>query len=250
VHGIIAHDRKSVINFWGRIPKVLKDEGINVFRGNTDAWGGYESNALILKKTIEEILAQTRKEKVNIIAHSKGGIDSRYLIYKHNFADKIASLTTVCTPHRGSEIADFIINQKIIHTKFTKSVLRIFGKLYGDANPDLYDVNYLLTTARMKEFNEKVIMDEKVFYQSLYTTMSKADDDLAFYYPYSYIKKISGDNDGMVSEYSTSWGNNVSKIDGSISHGQILDLRGKNVRGINIPDVYVNIVRKLSVNGF
>ena len=250
VHGIIAHDRRSIIKFWGRIPKILANKGIKVFRGNTDAWGGYESNALILKKTIEDILVKTGKDKVNIIAHSKGGIDSRYLIHKHNFGGKIASLTTICTPHHGSEIADFIYGQKIIHTKFAKKALRVFGKLYGDTTPDLYRVIYQLTTAGMKEFNEKVTADDKVFYQSLYTLMSKASDDLTFYYPYSYIKKRVGENDGLVGEYSAIWGNNVGKIDGSISHAQILDLRSKNIRKINIPDIYLNIVQNLSENGF
>ena len=102
VHGIFAHDRASIIKFWGRIPQFLTGRGIPVFWGNTDAWGSYESNALILKKTIESILAQTRTKKVNIIAHSKGGIDARYLVWKHDFGAKVASLTTMCTPHHGS----------------------------------------------------------------------------------------------------------------------------------------------------
>ena len=37
-------------------------------------------------------------EKVNIIAHSKGGLDSRYMITHLGLADKVASLTTVATP--------------------------------------------------------------------------------------------------------------------------------------------------------
>jgi len=250
VHGIIAHDRMSIIKYWGRIPEVLASRGIKVFRGNTDAWGSCESNALILKKTIEDALLETKKERVNIIAHSKGGIDSRYLIWKHDFGDKVASLTTICTPHRGAEIADLIYNQKITHTKFTKKVLSIFGKLYGDTNPNLYNVNYQLTTAGMEEFNEKVLMDAKVFYQSLYTTMDNAFDDIMFFYPYLYIKKIRGKNDGLVSEFSARWGNNVIKIEGGISHAEILDFKKKKISGINIPDIYVEIAEGLSGNDF
>jgi triacylglycerol lipase len=228
----------------------LADKGIKVFRGNTDSWGSFESNALFLKKTIENILAKTGEKKVNIIAHSKGGIDSRFLIYKHNFGNKIASLTTLCTPHRGSEIADFLYGKKIIHTKFIKNFLHILGKLYGDKNPDLYNVNEQLTTAKMKEFNEKIIMDDKVFFQSLWTTINKKSDDLAFYYSYPYIKKISGENDGLVSEFSANWGNFAKKIDENISHGQILDLKNKNFRGINVPEIYLKIAQDLSEKGF
>jgi len=250
VHGIIAHDRRSLFKFWGRIPEVLTSRGIKVFRGNTDAWGDYESNALILKKTIENVLAQTKTDKINIIAHSKGGIDSRYLIWKHDFGDKIASLTTICTPHHGSEIADLIYNQKFLYKKISKKVISIFGKLYGDTNPNLYNLNYQLTTAKMKEFNEKIKLDNRVFYQSLYTTMNSAFDDKVFYYTYSYLKKISGKNDGLVSENSSIWGDNTVKIEGGISHAQILDYKNKKISGINIPDIYLRIVENLSKNNF
>jgi len=250
VHGIIAHDRESPINFWGRIPEIFKSMGIKVFLGNTDAWGDCESNALILKNTIEGILKETGNEKVNIIAHSKGGIDSRYLIWKHNFGDKIASLTTICTPHNGAEIADLIYNQKITHTKLTKKVLTIFGKLYGDTNPNIFNVNYRLTTKEMQKFNEKVITDNGVFYQSLYTTMNNAFDDLMFFYTYLYIYKISGRNDGLVSEQSAKWGKYVSKIDGGISHAEILDVKKRKISGKDIPDIFLKIIEDLGKKGF
>jgi len=250
VHGVVAHDRTGRIKFWGRIPDVLTARRIKVFLGNTDSWGDYESNALTLKKTIENVLQETQSEKVNIIAHSKGGIDSRYLIWKHGFGDKIASLTTICTPHHGSEIADLIYGRKITHTKLTKKTMSIFGELYGDTNPNLYDVNYQLTTASMKKFNEKVPMDTGVFYQSLYTTMDNAFDDLTFFYTHLYLKRVSGKNDGIVSEKSARWGDNIVKIEGGISHAEILDIKQQRISGIDIPGIYVEIVRGLSERGF
>lgn len=250
VHGILAHDRASLIKFWGRIPQILTGCGIKVYWGNTDAWGEYESNALILKRTIEKILSENKTDKVNILAHSKGGIDSRYLVWKHNFGDKIASLTTICTPHHGSEIADLIFNKEIIHKDLTKKALSIFGKLCGDTNPNLYNVNYQLTTANMKEFNKKIPMDNRVFYQSLYTTMNNALDEKMLSFSYSYINNISGKNDGLVSEYSAKWGENIGKIEGGISHVGILDVNSKKIPGVNIPDIYVKIAKELSNKGF
>ncbi len=103
VHGIIAHDRPSFNKFWGRIPQTLRETGTKVFFGNTDAWGDIKSNAKILKTSIDKILDETKSEKVNIIAHSKGGLDSRYFIWKYNYGDKIASLTTISTPHHARD---------------------------------------------------------------------------------------------------------------------------------------------------
>jgi hypothetical protein len=59
-----------------------------------------------------------------------------------------------------------------------------------------------------------------------------------------------GDNDGTVSEYSAKWSNNIIKIEGGISHAEILDYKGKKISGINIPDIYIDIVNKLSEKGF
>jgi len=250
VHGIIAHDRASAIKFWGRIPEVLTGMGINVFRGNTDAWGSYESNALILKKTIVNILSHTRAKKVNIIAHSKGGIDARYLVWKHGFGDKIASITTLCTPHHGSEVADLLYHQKILHQPLTRSALSLLGKVYGDANPNLYKLIYQLTTAKMKKFNEKIPKDANIYYQSLYTTMDNDSGEKILSYTHSYIKEISGENDGLVSECSAQWGDNIAKIAGGVSHAEILDYKSREISGVNIPDIYIGIVKGLSKRHF
>ncbi|GHT91300.1 hypothetical protein FACS1894140_1650 [Spirochaetia bacterium] len=278
VHGIVAHDRQGRVDFWGRIPQTLKERGYKVFFGNTDALGDYESNAEILKTTIEKILRETNQEKVNIIAHSKGGIDSRYLIWKYNFGDKVASLTTISTPHHGAELADLLYKQGAIRANAAMGVLNtigelsgdsnlgpyvshqvkttvrdaleILGKFYGDKNPNLFKLNYQLTTENMKQFNETVEMDPRVYYQSMYTTMNNSFDELMFFYTYRYIDKISGRNDGVVSKKSAEWGNNIIEIKGGISHIEIIDFKKRKISGIDIPSIYVGIVNELGKKGF
>jgi triacylglycerol lipase len=250
VHGIAMYDRTGAFNAWGKIPKTLVDKGVQVFYGNTDAWSSYESNALMLKESIEKILSETGKEKVNIIAHSKGGIDSRYLIWEHDFGGKIASLTTICTPHRGAETADLVYNQELVHTKMSLRVLALYGKLSSDIRPNIYQVNYQLTTMYMKEFNEKVIMDNMVYCQSLYTIMNNIFDDLLFRYTYPYINSVSGANDGLVSAYSAQWGSNYAKIDSGISHREIIGLKKRIMPSKNISAIYIGIVKDLSKKGF
>jgi len=250
VHGILAHDRGGMINFWGRIPQTLREKNIQVFFGNTDAWGSYETNAELLKATIDKVLIETNSEKVNIIAHSKGGIDSRYLIWKYNYGDKVASLTTISTPHHGAEIADLIYSQKIVHSRIAKNALITFGKFYGDIKPDLFNMNYQLTTQNMREFNKIITMDENVYYQSVYTLMRSSFDDLMFFYSHWYIKLFYGNNDGIVSERSARWSNNIIKIEGGISHAEILDYKMKKIYGVDIPDIYIKIVDGLSEKGF
>jgi triacylglycerol lipase len=250
VHGIIAHDRPGIIKYWGKIPQTLREAGARVFFGNTDSWGDYESNAKLLKITIDGILSETNSDKVNIIAHSKGGLDARYFIWKYGYGNKVASLTTVSTPHHGAELADMIYRRKIVHTRIAKKAITLFGKLYGDKNPDLFTVNYQLTTDYMNTFNKNVLMDDKVYYQNFYTIMKNSLDDILFSNSYRKIKKISGDNDGFVSECSAKWGDNSVKIEGGISHGEILDYKLRKISGVHIPGIYKKIVHGLCEKGF
>ena len=250
VHVIARNDRNRLMRPWGRIPDVLEKNGIEIYYGNTDAWGSILSNAELLKETIDSILEETNYEKVNIIAHSKGGIDSRYCIWRYDYGDKVASLTTISTPHYGAEIADLIFNTKIIHTNPIKRRLQLIGRLFGDVKPDMYNVNYELTTDNMSEFNATVTMDSRVYYQSIYSTIHDPSDDPQFSRSYAHIKNVSGDNDGLVSEKSASWGYNIIKIPDNISHEQIIDHGRKKIPEMIIPNIYLEIVIGLGRLGF
>ena len=64
-----------------------------------------------LAERIRQIVEETGCEKVNIIAHSKGGLDSRYAISECGMGKYVASLTTINTPHRGCEFADYLLSK-------------------------------------------------------------------------------------------------------------------------------------------
>ena len=68
------------IFYWGRIPDTLRERGATVYLGGQDAWGTVAGNAEQLRKTVLRILECEQCEKINIIAHSKGGLEARYLI--------------------------------------------------------------------------------------------------------------------------------------------------------------------------
>lgn len=63
-----------------------------------------------LETRIRQIVEETGCEKVNVIAHSKGGLDTRAAIALTSAGDYIASLTTINTPHRGCEFADYLLD--------------------------------------------------------------------------------------------------------------------------------------------
>ena len=65
VHGMGFRDRKHLC-YWGRVPKRLESHGAKVFFGHQDSVGSVESNADIIARSLDEVLAQTGAEKVNI----------------------------------------------------------------------------------------------------------------------------------------------------------------------------------------
>jgi Predicted acetyltransferases and hydrolases with the alpha/beta hydrolase fold len=250
VHGLAVKDKRV---FWGRIPKRLQEAGLNVYPGKTDSWGSFESNAHLLAKTIDEVLALHQCEKVNIIAHSKGGIDSRFLISSLGYAGKVAGLTTIATPHHGSEIVDFILERRAIYSPKAKQIINSLVKVYGDKSPDPYRIAAELSTEGMKEFNRNNPDHPGVRYSSYHSILKDSLDDLYCSYTFNFLRKIAGENDGIVSLKSARWGTDFTLIEGlkksGISHLDIIDLKRKKVSGLDIPAQYLKIVEKLMERG-
>ena len=105
IHGAGFRDLKWPA-YWGRIPAVLEAQGATIYYGLQDCWASIETNAQEIAVRIDEILAESGSEKVNIIAHSKGGLDARMAASSFGCGSKIASITTVATPHHGSKTID------------------------------------------------------------------------------------------------------------------------------------------------
>ncbi|MFP4227094.1 MAG: esterase/lipase family protein, partial [Desulfobacterales bacterium] len=58
-----------------------------------------------LADRINEVLKETGAAKVNIVAHSLGGVLARYAIKNLYMEDKVSRLISIGSPHRGSRVA-------------------------------------------------------------------------------------------------------------------------------------------------
>jgi triacylglycerol lipase len=74
-----------------------------------DKCGSVAQHATELKSIVDKILRDTGYEKVNIVAHSKGGLDARWYISTSGSTDKVANLIMIGTPNAGST-AEFFEN--------------------------------------------------------------------------------------------------------------------------------------------
>ncbi|WP_330694002.1 esterase/lipase family protein [Lacrimispora sp.] len=255
VHGVFFRDYKY-LNYWGRIPKELIMNGAVIFYGNHQSAASVIDSGKELAERVRQIVGETGCGKLNIIAHSKGGLDSRYAVSQLGIENYIASLTTVNTPHYGCQFADYLLSKVPESTRnFIAQKYNSALKKFGDSNPDFLAAVNDLTASSCKQLNDTVLDIPGVFYQSVGSKLNVASSGrfpLNFSYP--LVKYFDGENDGLVSTSSSGWGENRIKltVKGSrgISHGDLIDLNRENIEGFDVREFYVQLVKGLKESGF
>ncbi|MDE6845918.1 MAG: triacylglycerol lipase [Lachnospiraceae bacterium] len=255
VHGVFFRDFRF-FNYWGRIPAELKRNGATLFYGCQQSAASVAKCGEELSGRIKQIIQETGCEKVNIIAHSKGGLDSRYAISACGAAPYVASLTTINTPHRGCIFADYLLD-KIPDAVCDKVAVKYNAALtlLGDPNPDFMEAVQDLTASSCTRLNALLPDDPQVYYQSVGSKMNGAfSGRFPLNMSYPMVKHFDGANDGLVSVDSMKWGSNfiyLSVPDGrGISHGDMIDLNRENISGFDMREFYVNLVHDLKERGF
>ena len=255
VHGVFFRDFRF-FNYWGRVPGELKRNGADIYYGNQQSAASVARCGEELTARIRDILKASGCDKVNIIAHSKGGLDSRYAISVCGAADCVASLTTVNTPHRGCIFADYLLNKipdKVCHSVSSKYNATL--KRFGDHDPDFLEAVQDLTASACEGMNDKMPDCPGVYYQSVGTKMNRASSGrfpLNMVYP--MVKHFDGDNDGLVSVESMKWGSRFTYLTvpkgRGISHGDMIDLNRENIPGFDVREFYVGLVHDLKEMGY
>ncbi len=255
VHGIFFRDWQ-LFNYWGRVPAELIRNGAEVYYGNQQSARSVHDSALELKEKIMQVIEETGAEKVNIIAHSKGGLDARYAISCLGMDKYVATLTTLNTPHNGCDMVDFLLGKvpEKIAAGIANKYNRVFGAL-GDSTPDFMAGVRSLSAVNMAELNRQMPDSPDVSYRSCMSVMKCALSagfvPLAF--SYLLIKKLNGRNDGLVWEESARHGRYrliENKHLRGISHGDVIDLLRENVEDYDVREFYTGLVAELKSEGY
>ncbi len=255
VHGVFFRDRKY-FNYWGRIPAELKRNGAVVFYGEQQSAAATADAAAELKENILKIIHTTGCEKVNIIAHSKGGLESRYAVSRLGLAPWVASLTTINTPHQGCAFVDWLLEK--VPTCVCNWIAGRYDaalKHMGDTDPDFYAAVCDLTSHQSESFNQDTPDVPEVYYQSV---GSKMKGWYSAPFPqnisYLFLHRFEKENDGLVGVHSMKWGSRFQMVSApgrrGISHGDMIDLNRQNIRGFDVREFYVGLVQDLKKQGF
>lgn len=217
VHGIARFDILKVmfreklnipehgdqLEYFKGIRSHLVANGFNVSAPNLPFAGSVELRAEALRNHVNEVIQRTGSQKVHIIAHSMGGIDSRHMIVDKSMADRVATLTTIGTPHLGTVVADRITQPG--------------GALLVGMLDRVVDVDGFadLTTAACDQFNRRAEDAEarnSVGYQTYAASENVTDVFSPLVPSWVIISRLDGDNDGLVSVRSQQW---ISELVGS-----------------------------------
>ncbi len=203
-HGLLGFDELSVAgvrhDYFHGLPARLARQAGDVHCPRVAAAGSVAVRAEALAACIRAL----PDRRVNVIAHSMGGLDARYAIARLGLGARVASLTTIGTPHLGTPLAD-------AGTRLGERLgLRRALDLLGVGLDAFYD----LTTARMAEFNRAVPDVRGVAYASVVGVARERGRTHPLLLPgYLYLRGLAGENDGVVPAASQRWGEVLFEIE-------------------------------------
>jgi triacylglycerol lipase len=205
VHGLLGFRvvrvvGRPVFSYFPGIPGFFEASGNRVFDVALSPTASVMQRATELREHFHNELPS---EPVHVIAHSMGGLDSRCMISRLGMADRVLSLTTIGTPHRGTSFADWGIRRFERVAKPLLKLLRIPDQAFYD-----------LTTESCAAFNAETPDVPGVKYQSVAGQCGGGWLGMEWRLPHYIVQRTEGPNDGVVSIQSATYGDSTDVWDG------------------------------------
>jgi triacylglycerol lipase len=165
VHGMAGFRNIGPIDYFYDIPAALRMDGHDVWVSRQDPINDSEARGAQVLAFVQTVLAATGKAKVDLIAHSQGGFDARYVASA--LGDRVATVVTIATPHAGDPVADVALANT---GPVSQAVLAALLDLYGAASGLPSDARAqvaTLTAAGAKAFFARHPDDARVAYYSI-----------------------------------------------------------------------------------
>jgi triacylglycerol lipase len=107
VHGFSGFHEIGPLDYFFGVLSDLEEMGeTELYAPALPPYNASQVRAQVLAQVIDDVIEETNRAKVHLIAHSQGGIDSRRVVAGMGYADRVASVTTIATPHHGTPLAD------------------------------------------------------------------------------------------------------------------------------------------------
>lgn len=204
VHGLFGFDRIGIpgarFDYFRGIAKHLGTLGCVAHAVKLPRSASVPARAKALVAAIEAL----PHERIDLIAHSLGGLDARYALTHLGLAHRVRSLVTVGTPHRGTPLADLLHHGPL---DWARRLVHALG----------IPITALewLSTASLDAFNRDVPDVAGVRYACVVGGLRKATSviPLPLIAAHAYLRKVAGVNDGLVPIASQAWGETLAEIE-------------------------------------
>jgi triacylglycerol lipase len=202
LHGLLGFDEVGVgaarQHYFRGLTESLENLGAEVHRPEVSRVAGVRTRAAQLARRLHTLPAK----RVNVVAHSLGGLDARYAIAELGLADRVASLTTIGTPHRGTPLADLAgVGEKLGARRMLSAIRLDFG--------GFFDVTHSAT----RDFNERIEDQRGVSYGCVVAHAQGSDVNPLLRAGHVYLTHRAGPNDGVVPLHSQVWGEVLAEIE-------------------------------------
>lgn len=230
----------------------LRSLGIQAFAPNIVPYGTIATRAEQWVRMIGILKEKYGYEKLNVVAHSMGGLDMRYAIAKLGIADSISSLTTIATPHRGTSLAELVLNSPdTIREKLAEFVDWFGENIYPTAKSDaVAAVQQLTRDYILDEFNPTIVDTDDIHYFSYSAAVGKGTE-----HPLHPIYRLQnqlifqneGINDSFVTDESARWGNHLGTL--NISHLEQIEIQVSKERKPLVEKFWIDLSKNLMDSG-
>jgi triacylglycerol lipase len=222
------------LHYFRGIARHLSTLGCHAHAVRLPAMGSVPARAAALAAAIDAL----PHERVDLIAHSLGGLDARYALAKLGLHRRVRALVTVGTPHRGTPLADLAVGGPF---DWARKIVRALG-----VPVDALD---WLGTAALERFNREVIDVPGVRYACVVGGMRHVTTPvaLALMPAHAYLRKVAGANDGLVPIASQVWGETLAEIEAD--HFAQIGWRISVRRSFDALGLYAYVVARLGDAG-
>lgn len=276
-HGFAGFERIGPLSYFFQVASDLRSRGETVVEAQVPPYESSTVRAATLGAVVDDTLKIYGACKVNLIGHSQGGIDGRALISGLGYGDRVASLLTISSPHRGTEVADVVsgLVPGFSYDLINAILKALSGVTDAPGSPNLKAALVQLSTPAMQRWNALHPDDARVRYYSVagrsagriaasecaggaWGNSSRIDllDPLlaipeGVFALYSPNPLVPRPNDGLVTVQSAKWGKFLGCVpaDHLDEVGQIGHLFPDVVSGFSHKELFRKIVAELRKDG-
>jgi triacylglycerol lipase len=234
VHGLFGFDRIGVpgarFDYFRGIARQLRALGCDAHAVRLPASASVPDRARELVAAIDAL----PHERIDLIAHSLGGLDARYALTHLGLARRVRSLVTVGTPHHGTPLADLAVRGPL---DWARRIVAALGV-------PIEAIEWLGTDA-LARFNADVVDVPGVRYACVVGGMHRDDSvvPLALVPAHAYLRRIAGPNDGLVPIASQYWGECLAEIEAD--HFAQIGWRVTMRSSFDAPALYAFVIARL-----